>query len=320
MKKLIILLLAAIATACLPEKGKTARTCEEQRTQDSAALKVALMPTQDCLPFYYACDQGIYERLGLQVKFLTYNSMMDCDTAFTRGHAELSYTDLVRAAFLQDTGTGLYVIAQTDGGEELITFKDKKIKKLTRLKDRMVGLARNSLGDFLTDRFSDSLHFSGMDVFRPQVNDVILRTDMLCNNMLDAAFLPEPYASRTKADGHIAIYGSRQNNLGLTGLMITAEAANDSSRREQTRLLIEGYNQAAKQLNAQLTTDSLRTRLASLCQLKAHVIDGLPPLRFQPLGLHTRIQTDTVAAWVRRRKPASRYSGDTLILKTFIKP
>ena len=39
---------------------------EELARRDSAALHVALMPVQDCFPFYLAERTGIYERLGLE--------------------------------------------------------------------------------------------------------------------------------------------------------------------------------------------------------------------------------------------------------------
>lgn len=319
MKRLILLLLAGTMAACMSEEEKATTSNDRKLAQDSASLKVALMPTLDCLPFYYALEHGIYQTLGLQVRLLTFNSQMDCDTAFQRGHAELSYTDLVKAAALQGGGTGLYVIAQTDGGDELITGKSKRIKKLTQLKNRMIGISRNGLCDFLTDRFSDSLHLGGMDVFKPQVNDVILRTDMLCNNMLDAAFLPEPYATRARMAGHRSIYGSRQTGMNLTGLMITYRAATDSSRAAQTRLLLEGYDRAVEMMNSTPADDGIRRLLSSVCHLGNEVTDSLPPLRFRTLERPSEEQTDTVAAWVRRRQLTGKdYTGDTLLLNTFI--
>ncbi|MDE7378720.1 MAG: hypothetical protein K2N13_07145 [Paraprevotella sp.] len=321
MKRLILLLLAGTMAACMPEKEQTTPDNEQQSVQDSTSLKVALMPTLDCLPFYYAKEHDIYQTLGLEVRLLTFNSQMDCDTAFQRGHAELSYTDLVKAAALQGGGTGLYVIAQTDGGDELITSKSKRIKKLTQLKNSMIGISRNGLCDFLTDRFSDSLHLGGMDVFKPQVNDIILRTNMLCNDMLDAAFLPEPYATRARMAGHRSIYGSRQTGMNLTGLMITYRAATDSNRAAQTCLLLEGYDRAVEMMNSAPAGDDIRRLLSSVCRLQNEVTDSLHPLQlhFRTLKRPSEEQTDTVVAWLHRRKLVNKnYTGDTLFLNTFI--
>ncbi|MCM1109071.1 MAG: ABC transporter substrate-binding protein [Clostridium sp.] len=318
MKKMILLFLAVLTAGCLSEQEKMEQARLKREAEDSAALKVALMPTLDCLPFFYAQEHGIYRSLNLPARLVTYNAQMDCDTALLRGHVELSYTDLVKAAALQGAGADLYVIAQTDGSEQLMANKNRPVKNVKQLKDRMVGLSRNGLGDFLTDRFSDSLQLTGMDVFKPQVNDVVLRADMLCNNMLDAAFLPEPHATRARLAGHREIYGSRQTRMNLTAIMATGQAATDTSRHAQIRLLLEGYDQAVAQMNALTGTDSLRTLLSTVCHLSEAVIDNLPPLRFRPLEAPTGHRTDTVVKWVKRRRlvPES-YRGDTLIITSF---
>ncbi len=63
MKKLrlphLFLFLAGLCGAC-GSHTETADPAETAR-QDSLALKVALMPTLDCLPFYYADRCGIFK-------------------------------------------------------------------------------------------------------------------------------------------------------------------------------------------------------------------------------------------------------------------
>ena len=43
---------------------------------DTAALRLGLMPTLDCLPFYYAQRAGIFDSLQLDVELLTYMAII----------------------------------------------------------------------------------------------------------------------------------------------------------------------------------------------------------------------------------------------------
>ena len=87
MKKLIpLLLLLGIVCGCHSGQNDTATSQTGKTRQDSLALKVALMPTLDCLPFYYAQRCGLFKELGLDIRLQTFNAQMDCDTAFARRH------------------------------------------------------------------------------------------------------------------------------------------------------------------------------------------------------------------------------------------
>ena len=208
MKKLrlphLFLLLAGLCGAC-GSHTKTADPAETAR-QDSLALKVALMPTLDCLPFYYADRCGIFKDLGLDVRLHTFNAQMDCDTAFARGHVDFSYTDLIRAALLQSQGTGLYVIMQTDSYHELLTAKSKRVRNAKQLKEKMVAIARHSVTDLLLDTVVAQSGLDPSTVYHPQINDIVLRYDMLRNATLVSAFLTEPYATQARIDGDLGIY------------------------------------------------------------------------------------------------------------------
>ena len=81
---------------------------------DSTALHVALVPTMDNLPLYYAKETGIYDSLGLNIELLTYSSAMDCDTAFTNGEADGVVSDIVKANLWRSRGDSVKVVMRTE--------------------------------------------------------------------------------------------------------------------------------------------------------------------------------------------------------------
>ena len=192
----VLAAIAILVGLCLMPSGSShsGLTAEEQAQRDSAALHVALMPVHDCFPAFYAQRMGIYDRLGLDLRILTLQAQLDTDTALTRGRAELIYSDLARAIFMQQDTTPLRAVAATEGTLQLITARRGRVRQLNQLKERMVAVARHSITDYWSDRLTDTARMARADIFRPQINNVRIRTDMLCNGTMDAAFLPSPFA------------------------------------------------------------------------------------------------------------------------------
>ena len=315
MKKLrlphLFLLLAGLCGAC-GSHTETADPAETAR-QDSLALKVALMPTLDCLPFYYADRCGIFKDLGLDVRLHTFNAQMDCDTAFARGHVDFSYTDLIRAALLQSQGTGLYVIMQTDSYHELLTARSKRVRNAKQLKEKMVAIARHSVTDLLLDTVVAQSGLDPSTVYHPQINDIVLRYDMLRNATLDAAFLPEPYATQARMDGDLGIYDSRRQHIRLMAFMATSQAAQDKRKKEQLQRLFRGYDKAVEQINRKENPDSIRRILLSY-PVKAETADSLKLPQYKPYEKPNGDCVDMALHFLTYRNLISpQYTGDTLV-------
>ncbi len=284
---------------------------EEQARRDSAALHVALMPVADCFPFYLAQRCGIYERLGLDLRILTLQAQLDTDTALLRRRAELVYSDLARAIMIQQTDTfDLRAIAAAPAELELITARRGRVRSISQLKERMVAVARHSITDYWSDRLMDSARMEQTAIFRPQINDVRIRTDMICNGTMDAAFLPEPYASEARLRGNTRNFSTRGLRPHLGAFLVPSWVLRDSTRTRQLQLLFQGYEEALT------LRDSLPPLLRELCFTPDSIIDSVARAipAFQPL---TRPSEDDAAAalrWLRSREKArSKYTTDTLI-------
>lgn len=289
---------------------------KEQARRDSAALHVALMPVQDCLPFYLAQLTGIYERLGLDLRITTYMAQLDTDTALANSHVHVAYSDLARAIMLQQDSVGVYAIAAFEGTLSLVTMRRGRIRQLNQLKEKMVAVARHSITDYWSDRLADSAGIARAEIFRPQINDVRIRTDMLCNGTMDAAFLPEPYASEAIKRGNKINFTTQGMQPQLVALLATTQALSDPSRCHQIELLLKGYAEVVE--NATETTaiaDSLPSLLRQLCftpdSLAKHVAQQLPA--FKPLSSPQGSDAEAALEWLRRRgKVKKNYTIDSL--------
>ncbi len=292
---------------------------EEQARRDSAALHIALMPVQDCLPFYLAERTGVYDRLGLDLRILTLQAQLDTDTALANGRVQVAYSDLARAIMLQQDSTDVRAIAAFDGKMELITTRRGRIRKLNQLKEKMVAVARHSITDYWSDRLTDTASLARADIFRPQINDVRVRTDMLCNGTMDAVFLPEPYACEAQLRGNKSNFTTRGLSPQIVVLIATEEALNDTARSRQIDLLLQGYAEVVEQCkDVPGLHDSIPTLLRTLCLTPDSLTDSIARIlpAFVPLSKPKQTDLEATVNWLRSRDKIKKgYSPDSLILQ-----
>ena len=70
------------------------------KDSDSAVIHIAVLPTEDCRPFYVAQQRGLFDSLGVEVKLDTFMAAMDADTAFMNNKVQLLVSDSLKARYL----------------------------------------------------------------------------------------------------------------------------------------------------------------------------------------------------------------------------
>ena len=81
--------------------------------------------------------------------------------------------------------------------------------KAESLREKIVGITRHSAIDYFTDKILESAKLQSLDLNKPQINDIRLRTLMVDQDQYDGAILPEPYASEAVARGAKRLDSSR---------------------------------------------------------------------------------------------------------------
>jgi len=199
---------------------------------DSAALKIAVMPVECCLPAFLVVERGLTDKAGLTLKLVVYNSQMDQDTAIARGHVEGMYSDSVRVAFLKSRGEKLTVCRQTNAYWLLVSNKLSRINRIEQLSDKIIAQTCYSAIELFTQNLLNATKTTA-DVYKVQVNDVNVRYNMLLANNIDALWLPEPYASAALSYGHKKLADSRKLNAHIGVIAFADKAVNDKQRKVQ---------------------------------------------------------------------------------------
>ena len=253
MKKLVFGFIALLMLAsCGQSYEETKRLTRAQRLklwrEDSAALKVAVMPTLDCLPIYIAKDHQMFDT-AVDIRLKRFTAQMDCDTALMRGRVEGTISDLVRTERMIQQGIPLNYIAATNAYWLLISNRQLRMSNLKHLDDRMLAMTRYSVTDLLGDLAVDSAKLKPERVFRIQINDVNIRLKMLENNEMDALLLTEPQATQALLLKHKVLLDTRQLDMQMGVLAFRTKGMDDNNRKRQMAVFLKGYNEACDSLN-----------------------------------------------------------------------
>ncbi len=201
MKSFVFTILSILTIASCQKQGAIVSSPQDNKT-DSIAWYVTVMPVEDCMPVYYAKENGIFDSLGVDVRLMEYTSMLDADTALIRGHAQAGYTSFPRVLVYNDESvTNLSPIMSCPSNYQLLTAPGSNIDSVGQLNQRMVAMARYTQAHYWSYMLEEQAGLGPDSIFRPQINDINLRMSMLKDSLVDAAMLPEPLATRARSEG-----------------------------------------------------------------------------------------------------------------------
>ena len=265
---------------------------------DSTALKLGVLPTMECLPFYYADSIGIFDSLGIDVKLVTFEAAMDADTAFVNGCIDGIVTDLVKECIWRGNGDTAHVAMVGDLRLWLVTAPKARLLKAESIKEKIIGITRHSSVDYFADKILESVKLQSTELNKPQINNLRLRGLMVDQDQYDGAILPEPYASEAVARGAKRLTGTE--DLKLTNLLCVL--FNDSVsqvRKDEIQKIRKAYDMAVLALN----TDTLSNVLDFIPEQQRIL---LPDTLFKYVPMKPSITYDDtmmtdVKKWVKGR-------------------
>lgn len=233
---LFILILSVSLVGCFSGDSKDASS------QKLQSLKIGVMPDLDSIPFIIAQHNGYFEDEGLNVQIEHFKSAVDRDTAIQTGNLDGAISDMLAVVFFNDNKFDIKITSKTDGSFKLLAGKNANINHLQQIKGKTIGISKNTIIEYLTDQI---LKNSQVDINSPEkvaIPKIPTRLEMLQNNKLDMATLPEPLASIAITNGSKVL--SSSDHLGINpGVMIfTSDAI--GSKTNEIKALYKAYNRA----------------------------------------------------------------------------
>ena len=300
----LVLVGLLLLAGCGQSYEETKRISREQRLkqlkEDSAALKIAVMPTLDCLPLYLAKDHQMFDT-AVDIRLKQYTAQMDIDTALTNHRVQLGVTDLVRAERLMKQGAALNYVTKTNAYWQLISNRVARITDLKHLDDKMLAMTRYSVTDLLGELAVDSAKLKPERVFRIQINDVNVRLKMLENNEMDALLMTEPQAAQARLLKHHVLMDTRKLDMAMGVIVSQWKDMDGESRAKQMRAFMRGYNRACDSLN-KYGLENYASLIVKYCRVKPEAVAQIgKDLKFHRIALPREEDVERAKTWLSKK-------------------
>ncbi|WP_311462732.1 ABC transporter substrate-binding protein [Prevotella melaninogenica] len=285
MKRINYLLILAVLT--LVSCGKSDKELQAERQAQKVAereayqkaYKIAVMPTMDCLPAYLLKDSLLYDTAKVDIRLCRFNAQMDCDTAMIGGSVQAAFSDLVRTERLKHRNKVLmHYLTDTNLNWQLIADKDSKLKQLSDLSDKIVAMTRFSGTDLLTDMAVKKAK-PKYQVFRVQVNDVLVRLAMLQNHEIDAYWFAEPQITKALSADNNSLFNSEDAgvHLGVVAIMDKVR------RQDEEAAFAAAYDKAVEQINKN-GVKYYSALIQKYMKVDESVVRALPDIKYTKIG------------------------------------
>lgn len=321
MRKLFYIFIAIVITSFITTSFIACQKKQKVETEgiDSTALRVAVLPTMDCLPFYVAKECGIFDSLGVRVNLITFEAAMDADTAFCNHVVDGNVTDLVKACTWFSKNDSIKIIFANDLQLYLITANQARIRSVESIKEKIIALTRHSCVDYVADRILESVKLSSQELNKPQINNISLRAQMTIQNQYDGAILPEPYASVVVQNGGYSVTNTQKLKSVNPLLTLAFHKQFIKEHKQEIGLIVKAYNYAVDYINKNANKDA--QRFLNYIPTQNEIPDSIIniPL-FQQAILPTDSIITTVKTWAKGRSLIKNdFPNGALIDSSFIK-
>ena len=285
MKRINYLLILAVLIFASCGKSDKELQAERQaqklaeREAYQKAYKIAVMPTMDCLPAYLLKDSLLYDTAKVDIRLCRFNAQMDCDTAMIGGSVQAAFSDLVRTERLKHRNKVLmHYLTDTNLNWQLIADKDSKLKQLSDLSDKIVAMTRFSGTDLLTDMAVKKAK-PKYQVFRVQVNDVLVRLAMLQNHEIDAYWFAEPQITKALSADNNSLFNSEDAgvHLGVVAIMDKVR------RQDEEAAFAKAYDKAVEQINKN-GVKYYSALIQKYMKVDESVVRALPDIKYTKIG------------------------------------
>jgi NitT/TauT family transport system substrate-binding protein len=209
MRRIITALTAlALATAMLAGCS-SAETATDKSAEEPvlAPIRIGTLPTEDALPLWAAESEGLFTDAGLEVEIITFQAAAERDAAFTAGEIDAFMGDIIAAAQLEAGGTGVTIATvmlgatPAEGRFGIVASPDSAYQDLTALAGVPVGTSSGTIQEYVLDGLMLAAGVEAADIVKEEVKKVPVRFELLMNDQLAAAALPEPFLTLAEEGG-----------------------------------------------------------------------------------------------------------------------
>lgn len=250
IKKIGLLFLVSVLLMTL------AGGCSQGDNTDSANLhlKIGSLPIEDTMPVLAAIQQGYFAEKGLDVELIPFQSAVESQSAIQSGQLDGMITDTIVAILLNNSGLDVRITSLTLGSEPeegrfaIVAAPGSTIETINDLKGKNIGIANNSIIEYVTDGLLKEAGIDPSEVTKVSVPKIPVRVEMLLSGKIDTIVVPDPLLTFAEHQGaRIIAQDTGSQNLSQAVVIMTGKALKE--KEQALKLFYQAYAQAVNDIN-----------------------------------------------------------------------
>lgn len=291
-KDIAIALIALIVIA-----GCTSLGCI---SQEESKIKIGVMPDEAALPYYVAEEEGIFANYGLDVEVVPFLSAMERDSALTAGEIDAGENDPIGVILLRNAGYNAKVVSLElqDTAEKMrfavVASPGSNINSIEDLEGKKIAISSNTIIEYITDTLLGDVHAD-----KVEVKKVPIRMQMLLDNEVDAATLPEPLASYAVYKGAKLIISDAMLNRSISQTVIVFSGDFVKANPERVDKFLDAYSEAVGRINS--NPESYRALLVEKIRIPEEIAGSYKMATYLQPKPYPREKFEEVLGWMQSK-------------------
>lgn len=217
-------------------------------------LKIAVLPILDVLPMHVALQNGYVDQVGVEVELIPVKSAQERDTLMQTGQIDGMLTDLLSPVLFNQDEPQIMVVRtarKVYPGSPLFRLLAEPGSAISTPEDLAgveIGIAQNTVIEYLTDRMLESAGLTADQIASQEVSAIPVRFELLVNGEIPAATLPDPLASGAMAAGAISVIDDT-TVPELSQSILTFSVDKLQEEPEAVRRFLQAWEMAITELN-----------------------------------------------------------------------
>ena len=284
----------------------------DSHAEEPVQVRFGVLPVLQALPLFVAQDKGLFEKAGVKVDLIPFNTAAEKDIALTTGNSDGCFGDLVTPAILRGNGREVFVVAtnyDTKRDRRMFGVLGKPKSAYKSVKDLAgvpVALSSNSVIHYVTDSLLKAGGVPESKIESIEAKNIGMRMQMLLSGQVEAATLPEPLVTAAIAKGAVLLADDEGLETSQTVLYFSGPFL--KKHANEVKKFLKAVNEANLLIDKQ--PDSIRPIMVKHVRLPPPLKAKYPVPRFPELHAPDKESVTTVVQWLRKRgviKPALTY-------------
>lgn len=182
----------------------------------NATIRIGILPVLAALPYIVADHEKVFERHGLSVELVVFSSARERDAAFQAGRVDMISIDPVTSLIMIDKGYGVRIVAMVTGivlGDESFYILAPPNTSYGLGDVRSIAVSKNTVIEFAVFNTIKRLGLDPSAYDYKDVPSISVRYQLLMEGKVEAAGLPDPWASLALSKGARLL--ARSDQVGL---------------------------------------------------------------------------------------------------------